>query len=146
MRWCRWPRGEQRAGFAPASGGLGNAAPTPARGESSPRPPSPSPRPLTPPRTGGAGLAAPGSEAMAPDKRTAGAEQRASDLIAGDGVSVGAGTPAADLLTAQRRSAAPCGGGLWGAGALCLRGLRTGCRRLRSRGCRGRHQRSAPTP
>lgn len=43
---------------------------------------------------------APGSEAMAPDKRAAGAEQRESDLIAVDLVSVGTGTPAADLLTA----------------------------------------------
>lgn len=49
---------------------------------------------------GGAGLVAPGSEAMAPDKRAAGAEQRESDLIAVDHVSAGTGTPAADLLTA----------------------------------------------
>lgn len=49
---------------------------------------------------GGTGLVAHGLEAMAPDKRTAGAEQRESDLIAADHVSVGSGTPTADLLTA----------------------------------------------
>lgn len=75
--------------------------------ESTLRPPGPSPHSLgapAPPRVGGrgggAGLMAPCSEAMAPDKRASGAEQRESDLIAADHVSVGTGTPTADLLTA----------------------------------------------
>jgi len=65
---------------------------------------------------GGTGLVAPGSEAMAPDKCVAGAEQRGSELIATDHVSVGSGTPATALLTASRSSPAPCSEGLWGAG------------------------------
>lgn len=78
--------------------------PPPRRGEH-PAPTQPLTRvPVTPEGGGGArgggGLLAPGSEAMAPDKHPAGAEERENDLFAADHVSVGSGTPAADLLTA----------------------------------------------